>query len=309
LTSTRFIKRRKLLCISQTRCSPIVPRVHRCSRAVRESPNTIHRCTKTHKTDLPLSVVPKNRSLLLKNFTDVCESVCETPDEFAAFRGAWVPVSFSVNQVVCERGEVADRIYWIENAVVVVETGGQVTEDVGDDTGFDIVEDATGAPENTKDDFQTDASVPAVSSAGAAGGTSVGTAVAGPLDKVTSLGDDVSNGETVSVDDSVDNSDTLPTTAKRATEIATAERASYGVSVTSDFMGAVGFYRRGGVGKVRFGRIVVREPGGGFCLTAVSLVELETNFPKLALRLHKLMAGTLANQVVSRNKLITQFVK
>jgi hypothetical protein len=53
----------------------------------------------------------------------------------------------------------------------------------------------------------------------------------------------------------------------------------------------------------------VREPGGGFCLTAVSLVELETNFPKLALRLHKLMAGTLANQVVSRNKLITQFVK
>ena len=31
--------------------------------------------------------------------------------------------------VVCERGEVADRIYWIESAVVVVETGGRVTEE------------------------------------------------------------------------------------------------------------------------------------------------------------------------------------
>jgi hypothetical protein len=36
---------------------------------------------------------------------------------------------------------------------------------------------------------------------------------------------------------------------------------------------------------------------------------LEESHPKLAVRLHKLLAGTLANQVVSRNKLITQFIK
>ena len=53
--------------------------------------------------------------------------------------------------------------------------------------------------------------------------------------------------------------------------MANAERASYGVSVTRDFMGAVGFYRRGGVGRVRFGRIVVREPGDGYCLSAEAL--------------------------------------
>lgn len=63
------------------------------------------------------------------------------------------------------------------------------------------------------------------------------------------------------------------------------------------------------MGKVRFGRIVVREPGDGYMLTSEALDELEDSHPKLALRLHKLMAGTLANQVVSRNKLITQFVK
>ena len=99
------------------------------------------------------------------------------------------------------------------------------------------------------------------------------------------------------------------TSEKAAAEMAYAERASYGISVTRDFMGAVGFYRRGGVGKVRFGRIVVREPGDGYCLSADALELLEESHPKLAVRLHKLLAGTLANQVVSRNKLITQFIK
>ena len=97
--------------------------------------------------------------------------------------------------------------------------------------------------------------------------------------------------------------------APTVAEMANAERASYGISVTRDFMGAVGFYRRGGVGKVRFGRIVVREPGDGYCLSADALELLEESHPKLAVRLHKLLAGTLANQVVSRNKLITQFIK
>ena len=40
----------------------------------------------------------------------------------------------------------------------------------------------------------------------------------------------------------------------------------FSMSITADFMGAVGFYRRGGVGKVRFGRIVVERSGSGYVL-------------------------------------------
>ena len=60
---------------------------------------------------------------------------------------------------------------------------------------------------------------------------------------------------------------------------------------------------------MRFRRIVVREPGDGPSLSAEALEALERAHPRLAVRLHKLLAGTLANQVVSRNKLITQFIK
>lgn len=148
---------------------------------------------------------------------------------------------------------MADRIYWIESAVVVVETGGRVADDATEPGYPDAVApiDATGT------------------------------------DARASTNDGTSSSQ----------------------KMANAERASYGVSVTRDFMGAVGFYRRGGVGKVRFGRIVVREPGSGYCLSAEALETLEASHPRLAMRLHKLLAGTLANQVVSRNKLITQFVK
>ena len=187
------------------------------------------------------------------NFDAVCASVCATADEARAFRDAWHPVAFEADAVVCERGEVADRIYWIESAVVVVETGGRVADDATEPGYPDAVApiDATGT------------------------------------DARASTNDGTSSSQ----------------------KMANAERASYGVSVTRDFMGAVGFYRRGGVGKVRFGRIVVREPGSGYCLSAEALETLEASHPRLAMRLHKLLAGTLANQVVSRNKLITQFVK
>ena len=186
-------------------------------------------------------------------FDAVCASVCATADEARAFRDAWHPVAFEADAVVCERGEVADRIYWIESAVVVVETGGRVADDATEPGDPDAVApiDATGT------------------------------------DARASTNDGTSSSQ----------------------KMANAERASYGVSVTRDFMGAVGFYRRGGVGKVRFGRIVVREPGSGYCLSAEALETLEASHPRLAMRLHKLLAGTLANQVVSRNKLITQFVK
>ena len=186
-------------------------------------------------------------------FDAVCASVCATADEARAFRDAWHPVAFEADAVVCERGEVADRIYWIESAVVVVETGGRVADDATEPGDPDAVApiDATGT------------------------------------DARASTNDGTSSSQ----------------------KMANAERASYGVSVTRDFMGAVGFYRRGGVGKVRFGRIVVREPGSGYCLSAEALETLEASHPRLAMRLHKLLAGTLANQVVSRNKLITQFIK
>ena len=36
---------------------------------------------------------------------------------------------------------------------------------------------------------------------------------------------------------------------------------------------------------------------------------LEKSHPLLALKLHRMMAGYLANQVISRNKLITQYVR
>ena len=184
-----------------------------------------------------------------ETFDAVCAAVCATSDEARAFRDAWRPVAFEADAVVCERGEVADRLYWIESAVVVVETGGRVVEDV------------TSSSEDAK-----------------------------------SRGDVSADGATGT--DETDES-----------SMANAERASYGVSVTRDFMGAVGFYRRGGVGRVRFGRILVREPGSGYCLSAEALETLEASHPRLAVRLHKLLAGTLANQVVSRNKLITQFIK
>ena len=36
---------------------------------------------------------------------------------------------------------------------------------------------------------------------------------------------------------------------------------------------------------------------------------LEVSHPVLAMKLHRMMAGNLANQVISRNKLITQYVR
>ena len=83
----------------------------------------------------------------------------------------------------------------------------------------------------------------------------------------------------------------------------------FNMSVTSDFIGAVGFYRRGGVGQVRFGRIVVEKGGSGYVLELATMDRLERENPALAMRLQKVMAGTLANQVISRNKLITQYIR
>jgi hypothetical protein len=89
-------------------------------------------------------------------FDAVCESVCETRDEERAFREAWTPVVFEADAVVCERGEVADRIYWIESAVVVVETGGRVTEDTeggASDESFASQSQRSGDVSNSVDEY------------------------------------------------------------------------------------------------------------------------------------------------------------
>ena len=268
-----------------------------------------------------------------ETFDAVCASVCETNDVSTrsqkAFRAAWTPVAFDADAVVCERGEVADRIYWIESAVVVVETGGRVTEET-EETFFPKEERGTNertssAADDARDD-ETENEHSFFTEPSSDFGSEKKTRVVSPTDSEGSFAtpgeadapSDARRSERretpteTPTDPRVDPS-SLPsasaTSEKAAAEIANAERASYGVSVTRDFMGAVGFYRRGGVGRVRFGRIVVREPGDGYCLSAEALEALERSHPRLAVRLHKLLAGTLANQVVSRNKLITQFIK
>jgi len=254
------------------------------------------------------------------DFDSVCASVCETEEEVSAFRNAWVPVRFEAGAVVCERGEAADRIYWIENAVVVVETGGRVTES---DAPRATV-DATSALESIRETPPSSSSSPESAFGSIVGGSNPAresrassgesggwkprrTGSARESSSAVDLGS-VAAGSTRDAS-SVSELDPSSTTSDQAAAIANANRASYGISVTRDFMGAVGFYRRGGAGNVRFGRIVVREPGEGYCLTAEALEGVEETHPRVAVRLHKVMAGTLANQVVSRNKLITQFVK
>lgn len=54
-------------------------------------------------------------------FDDMVASVCATSEEERVFRDAWLPIEFLEGQVISERGEVADRIYFIEDAVVRVE--------------------------------------------------------------------------------------------------------------------------------------------------------------------------------------------
>ena len=51
----------------------------------------------------------------------------------------------------------------------------------------------------------------------------------------------------------------------------------FSISVTANFMGAVGFYRRGGVGKVRFGRIVVERSGSGYVLGRAAYSHIHTH--------------------------------
>jgi hypothetical protein len=152
--------------------------------------------------------------------------------------------------------------------------------------------------------------------AAAAGGAGIGGAIGGFSSTVLKGKDDSSSSSVGSSADgsdgtrmgsgSFDEDDAL--TAAGPEETPGTSRG-FNMSVTSDFIGAVGFYRRGGVGQVRFGRIVVEKGGSGYVLELATMDRLERENPALAMRLHKVMAGTLANQVISRNKLITQYIR
>ncbi len=152
--------------------------------------------------------------------------------------------------------------------------------------------------------------------AAAAGGAGIGGAIGGFSSTVLKGKDDSSSSSVGASGDgsdgtrmgsgSFDEDDALTAAGP---EEAPGTSRGFNMSVTSDFIGAVGFYRRGGVGQVRFGRIVVEKGGGGYVLELATMDRLERENPALAMRLHKVMAGTLANQVISRNKLITQYIR
>jgi len=55
------------------------------------------------------------------NFDLMVASLKLDADDEKVFRAAWRPVAFTEGEVVCERGEVADRVYFIEDAVVKVD--------------------------------------------------------------------------------------------------------------------------------------------------------------------------------------------
>jgi len=161
-------------------------------------------------------------------FDEVVAAVCNTVEEEKVFSAAWKPVAYEQGEVLCERGEPADRIFWVDEGAVL------------------------------RIDFRP--------------------------------GD-------------------LPDGSPGQEAGASGNRDPTGLSVkfTQDFMGAVGFYRQGGVGKVRFGRIVVERSGKGYVLGEADVAAMEAEHPAVAMKLHRVMAGTLANQVVSRNTLITQY--
>ena len=355
------------------------------------------------------------------DFERMVRVVCETREEETVFRRAWEPVAFREGEVVCDRGEVADRIYWIETAVVKVdlargkmseEDGEKTTSEDGDGEGKtavtrDETETKTTLPTRTfrfgsSVDWSVDASVDddekfagttTKNDAESGSGSGSNDAESGSNDaSIDASNDDEKDAASASASAASDGvrgmvaktaaraglsslaagaaslaatatgldptglsqiaavsemaaglSNVAPVAAAAGGVVGAAAAASanrgddegsetapksndgdvgesfesgagtdereFAMSVTRDFIGAVGFYRRGGVGNVRFGRTVVEKSGRGYCIRESDVRELEEHHPALALRLHKLMAGTLANQVVSRNKLLTQYVK
>ena len=240
----------------------------------------------------------------LSTFDDVVATVCSSPEEEAVFRGAWTPAEYKEGEVLCVRGEAADRIFWVEDAVLRV-----------DFRSFDGPPEASDVMDASREaTVSSEAVIDAVMETITVGRDEAERHKGGLLRSVT--GDEASPpGTKGSSDGSNGSKSSSSSTSSSAKERAGKEEdddeeelsPALSVQFTRDFMGAVGFYCQGGFGKVRFGRIVVEKSGGGFVLTESDVAALEEEHPAVAMKLHRVMAGTLANQVISRNKLITQY--
>ena len=70
--------------------------------------------------------------------------MCDGDASFeTVFRNAWRPVTFNAGDVVSERGEIADRIFWVEDATLRLDMSrGKMSETVDEDVETDI--DRTG---------------------------------------------------------------------------------------------------------------------------------------------------------------------
>ena len=231
----------------------------------------------------------------LSTFDDVVATVCSSPEEEAVFRRAWTPAEYKEGEVLCVRGEAADRIFWVEDAVLRV-----------DFRSFEGLPEANDVIDASREaTIRSEAVIDAVMETITAGRDE--TEHLGLLRSV-SEGDVSPPGTKDSSNGGTSSTPTTTTTKERPGQEEEDEAwVPLSVQFTRDFMGAVGFYCQGGFGKVRFGRIVVEKSGGGFVLTESDVAALEEEHPAVAMKLHRVMAGTLANQVISRNKLITQY--
>ena len=77
--------------------------------------------------------------------------MCDGDASFeTVFRNAWRPVTFNAGDVVSERGEIADRIFWVEDATLRLDMSrGKMSETVDEDLETDI--DRTGDGSSSSD--------------------------------------------------------------------------------------------------------------------------------------------------------------
>ena len=256
-----------------------------------------------------------------RTFDDMVVGVCATAAEERIFRSAWRPVEFHRGQVVCARGEVADRIYFIEDAVIKVgmargEMKELTTTAAAEASSLlDLSEIGQVATGMGGDGDPSDVT-PGVAAAAATG---LGDAIGGILEAGARVTEPATAAVAEAVAEAVAAAESsllslLDSSAASMDDVDGLVRndnedRQFSMSVTYDFMGAVGFYRRGGVGKVRFAHLVVEQSGSGYVLRESDVASLELTHPLLAMKLHRMMAGHLADQVISRNKLITQYVR
>ena len=89
------------------------------------------------------------------SFEGMVNAVCDGDASFeTVFRNAWRPVTFNAGDVVSERGEIADRIFWVEDATLRLDMSRGKMSEVIDDTGDENLEtdsDRTGDGSSSSD--------------------------------------------------------------------------------------------------------------------------------------------------------------